>query len=189
MKIILAITGASGIIYGKRLAEELAKKEEVKLDIVISDTARELIDVELDVSSDHIKDLARNYYEPEQLDAPPASGSSMYDAVLIVPCSMSTLSKVATGISDNLITRSAAVALKERRKLILMPRETPLSTIYLEKMRSLSESGAVILPACPGFYSQPKSIDDLVDFVVGKILDNIDIENELYSRWDFESID
>jgi len=189
MKLLLAITGASGIIYGKRLAEELSQKEGVTLDIVISDTAKELIDVELDVSYDYIKGLARNYYEPKQLDAPPASGSSMYDAVLIVPCSMSTLSKVATGISDNLITRSAAVALKERRKLLLMPRETPFSTIYLEKMRTLSKSGAVILPACPGFYSQPNSIDDLVDFIVGKILDNVGIENDLYSRWDFVSTD
>lgn len=186
MKILLAISGASGVIYGKRLAEELSKEESVELDIVLSDTAKELIEVELDVSTEYIQGLARNYYDPNQLDAPPASGSSLYDAFLIVPCSMSTLSKIANGISDNLITRAGAVSLKEGNKLLLVPRETPFSTVYLKNMKILSESGAVILPACPGFYSLPENINEMVDFIVGKILDNIGIYNDLYSRWDFD---
>ena len=183
MKILLAITGASGIVYGKRLLEILSQKDNIRLDLVISESGKKLISMELDDDYKDLIALADDYYEQGEMEAPPASGSSLYDCILLVPCSLSTLSKVASGIADNLITRAAAVALKEDRKLLMVPRETPLSTISLNNMAKLSSEGVVILPAMPGFYEKPESIDDLVDFIVGKILDNIEIENDLYKRW------
>ncbi len=181
MKLLVCISGASGVIYGERLLRSLTDVEAV--DLVISEAAKKMIDLELDVDVNTIRALVRNTFEPDQMEAPPASGSSLYDAVIVVPCSVSTLSKIAQGIADNLITRSAAVALKENKKLILVPRETPLSKIHLENMVSICTAGGTILPACPGFYGDPKSIDDLVDFIVGKMLDCLGIDNEVYHRW------
>ncbi len=183
MKLLICITGASGVVYGKRLLEVLSKKEDITSHLVISESARELIDTELNISSEDLEKIADDYFGPSEMGAPPASGSSLYDGVLIVPCSMSTLSKISTGIADNLITRSAAVALKEGRELILVPRETPLSTINLKHMKNASAAGACILPASPAFYSNPQNIEDLVDFIVGKIIDRLGIENELFYRW------
>ncbi|MFW6040907.1 MAG: UbiX family flavin prenyltransferase [Thermoplasmatota archaeon] len=183
MKILLAITGASGVIYGKRTLEVLSKKKDVQVDLIVSESAKKLIKMELDTSYKDIVSMARESFDQNEIEASPASGSSLYDIMLIVPCSLSTLSKISSGIADNLITRSAAVLLKEGRKIVLVPRETPLSTVYLENMRRLSSQGCIILPAMPGFYSKPKNIDDLIDFIVGKILDNIGIKNDLYKRW------
>ncbi len=184
MKILLAITGASGVIYGKKLLDVLSKMGEVHLELVISNSGKQLIDQELDLDVEKLEDLAEMSYSQDDMAAPPASGSSLYDAVLIVPCSMSTLSKISVGIADNLITRSASVALKESRKLIVVPRETPLSSTSLKSMYYLSLDGAVILPAAPGFYARTETIDDLVDFIVGKILDNLGLENDIYKRWE-----
>ncbi len=183
MDILLAISGASGVIYGKRLLEFLSEKENVGVDLIISNAARKLIDDELDVSVGELSKLARHEFEPDDLESPPASGSVKYDAMAIVPCSMSSLSKISAGISDNLITRSAVVFMKEGRKLLLVPRETPLTTTWLGNMKKLSEEGVAILPSMPGFYTNPESIDDLVDFIAGKILDNLGIENSIYERW------
>ncbi|MGM0405211.1 MAG: UbiX family flavin prenyltransferase [Thermoplasmatota archaeon] len=184
MKILLAITGASGVIYGKRLLDTLSKMDEVHLELVISNSGKQLIDQELDLDVEKLEDMAEMSYNQDDMAAPPASGSSLYDAVLIVPCSMSTISKISVGIADNLITRSASVALKESRKLIVVPRETPLSSTSLRSMYNLSLDGAVILPAAPGFYARTENIDDLVDFIVGKILDNVGLENDIYNRWE-----
>ncbi len=184
MKILLAISGASGVIYGKRLLEVLSEKENVQVELVVSEAGRELIETELNISYEDIIDHADKVYRPDDLKAPPSSGSSKYEGMAIVPCSMSSLSKIAEGISDNLITRSAAVFLKEERRLLLTPRETPLTTIWLKNMQELSKEGAIILPAMPAFYGYPDTIDDLVDFVVGKIMDSFGIDNSLYSRWD-----
>ncbi len=183
MKILLAISGASGVVYGKRLLEFLSKREDIEVDLIISDAARELIDDELDIRVESLSKMAEKEFQPDDLESPPASGSVKYDAMAIVPCSMSSLSKISAGISDNLITRSAVVFMKESRKLLLVPRETPLTTTWLGNMKKLSEEGVTILPSMPGFYSNPESIDDLVDFIVGKILDNLEIENSIYERW------
>ncbi len=184
MKILLAITGASGVIYGERVLRALSEMDDVRTELVISNSGKELIDQELDKDIGELESIADNTYEPNNMSAPPASGSSLYDAVVVVPCSMSTLSKISTGIADNLITRSASVALKESKKLIIVPRETPLSSISLKCMHDLSLAGAVILPASPGFYSGNDSLEDLVNFIAGKILDNLDLENQMYNRWE-----
>ncbi len=184
MRLLLCISGASGVRYGTKLLKVLSSNESVNVDLVISEAGKDLLQRESNTEIDEIKDKADRFYDPDDLDSPPSSGSSLFDAMAIVPCSMSSLSKIASGVSDNLITRAAAVFLKENRKLVLVPRETPMTTIWLDKMKELSSEGAVILPAMPGFYHDPKSIDDLVDFIVGKILDSLDIENEMFQRWE-----
>lgn len=183
MKILLAISGASGVIYGKRLLEVLSEKENVQIELVVSEAGKKLIRTELDVLYEEIVAHADEVYQPDDLEAPPSSGSSKYEGMMIVPCSMSSLSKIAKGISDNLITRAAAVFLKEDKKVILTPRETPLTTLWLKNMYELSKEGATILPAMPAFYGDPDTIDDLVDFLVGKVMDSFGIDNSLYTRW------
>ena len=179
---VVGITGASGLRYGVRLLECL----EHETTVVVSAEAAAIAQGELGVSKREIEEKAEHHYENDDLSAPPASGSFRFDALVIVPCSMSTLSKISCGIADNLITRTASVALKERRKLVLVPRETPLSTIHLQNMLRLSEAGAVIMPACPAFYPSPKNVDDVVDFIVGRILDMVGQEHDLFRRWDGE---
>ncbi len=184
MRLLLAITGASGVRYGKKLLEALSQKDDTHVELIVSEAGRELIEKELKSTYEELSVMADKEHAPDDLEAPPSSGSSIYDGMAIVPCSMSSLSKIAAGISDNLITRAAAVFLKEDRSLILTPRETPLSTTWLENMSRLSEQGVTILPAMPAFYHEPSSIDDMVDFLVGKILDSFDIEHSLYERWE-----
>lgn len=183
MKLLACITGASGVIYGKRLLEVLSEKKNIDVHLVVSEAAEGLIDRELDEGVDDVKRLSDRVFGYKEMDAPPASGSSLYDAMVVVPCSLSTLSKISVGTADNLITRSGAVMLKERRKLVLVPRETPLSKVHLENMKKLSSLGTIILPAAPGFYHMPENIDELVDFLIGKILDSLEIENDIYERW------
>lgn len=181
MKLIIAISGASGVIYGIKFLKE-CKSKNIKTHLIISENAKDLISYETDYKIEQLKKFSSFYYENNNLNAKISSGSFKFDAMVIIPCSLSTLSKITVGISDNLITRTASVCLKERRKLVIVPRETPLSTIYLENMAKLSRE-AIILPAMPGFYSKPKSIDDLVDFIVGKVFDVLGVENKLYKRW------
>ncbi len=184
MKIVLALTGASGAVYGIRLAETLhsAKHE---LHIIVTRTAKKIIKHELGEVEGVLKKLSRfgKLYEEDEMEAPFASGSFRADAVAICPCSTKTLAAVACGFSHNLVCRAADVALKENKKLILVIRETPLSAIHLENMLKLSRLGVVILPASPAFYPSPKKIDEIVDFIVGKILDSLGVENRLYRRW------
>jgi len=127
--------------------------------------------------------LAEAHYSNDDMYSPLASGSVRFDSFVIAPCSTSTMSKIAAGIADNLITRVASVALKERRKLVLLLRETPLSTIHLSNMERLSQAGAIIMPASPAFYPRPRSVDEMVDFVVGRVLDELGVDNDLYARW------
>lgn len=181
-KIILAITGASGSIYASLLLNELQKlKSQIaKVDIVFSTNAKEIWNDELGEIT-----IDKNYfkeYSDKDFYAPFASGSAKYDAMIVCPCSMGTLGRIATGISDSLITRAADVMLKERRKLILVTRETPLSLIHLNNMKLLTESGAIILPANPSFYSKPKTIEQLAMTVVDRIIDIVGLENESF-RW------
>lgn len=181
MRIVVGITGASGAIYALRLLEVLSQHHEVIL--IVSENGAKVLEHETGVKASDLMQKASFCYANTDLSAPPASGSYKFNACVIVPCSMNTLSKLAFGISDNLLTRVGMVCLKERRKLVLVPRETPLSRVHIEAMLRLSDSGAVILPAMPAFYGKPKGINELVDFIVGKILDVLGIENELYVRW------
>lgn len=182
MKLILALTGASGIQIGIRLAKVLKEHE---LSIIVSDNAKKVIEYEIGDVGKVLAELEKygRVYKETEIDAYPASGSSLFDAMVVCPCSMKTLSAIANGYCYNLITRSADVMLKEGRRLILVPRETPVSAIHLENMLKLSRLGVVILPASPAYYHKPKKVEDMVDFIVGKILDSLRIENKLYKRW------
>ncbi len=179
MAILVGVTGASGVVYARRLIEALGERA----DVILSREAEPVIKIELEMTPKEFTAGAREVFRGDDLAAAPASGSHRFSALVIVPCSGTTLAKVASGIADNLVTRAAAVALKERRTLILVPRETPVSAIALENLLKLARSGAVVLPASPGFYGRPKDIDDLIDFVVGRILDHLGIEHDLGPRW------
>ena len=181
MKIILGITGASGAIYGIRLATEL-KRARVELTIVVSDAAKKVIEYEVPGGLSRLEQ-SKKILSEHDLDADISSGSTGFDATVICPCSMKTLSAIANGYAYNLICRNADVALKEQRKLVLVVRETPLNVIHLENMLKLAKLGVRILPASPGFYHNPKSIDDLVNHIVGKVLDTLGIESKLFERW------
>ena len=182
-RIILAITGASGTIYATSLIKALADNDDVDLHVIVSEAAKKVLSLETDLSPDALTIDAVTSHAPDDIAAPPASGSWLHDGMIICPCSMATLSAVASGFGHNLIHRAADVTLKERRKLILVPRETPLSSIHLKNMLTADRAGAVILPACPGFYHRPETIEDLADQLAGKILDQLDIAHTLYARW------
>jgi len=189
MRLVVAITGASGVVYGIRLLEVLSgMQEDIELYVILSQVAENIIRVETEYDPSYIKSLATKTFEPQDLTAPIASGSFLFDAMIIIPCSMKTLSAIANGYSSNLIVRAAEVAIKEGRKLILVPRETPLSPIHLENMLKLAKIGVTILPASPGFYHQPKRITDIIDFIVGKVLDQLKIKHDLFERWSGEML-
>ena len=190
-KICLAITGASGVAYGiYTLNLLLHYKTEVHL--IVSEAAKVVMEHELDdFSADYFAVKFASFIEQKQLfcyadqdiAAVLASGSFQHDGMAVVPCSMDTLAEVAHGLSGTLITRAASVTLKERRPLIVVPRETPLSTIQIQNLLALSQSGAVILPAMPGFYAHPQTLEDLISFIVGKILDAMHIEHDMPVRY------
>lgn len=181
--IVVGITGASGVIYGIRLLEAL-KKLNIESALVMSDLSKVVIESETDYTVEDVINLADNYYDFHDLTASITSGSFKTNGLVIVPCTMKTLSSIANGYGANTITRVADVSLKEKRPTIIVPRETPLRSIHLQNMLTLSQEGATILPAMPGFYSNPKTIDDQIDFIVGKILDSLKIENNLFKRWE-----
>lgn len=194
--ISLAITGASGVQYGFRLLEMLLLNENTVY-LMVSKAAQVVIGMETDIElPGRCKDMQQflieeyrctkhqlHVFGEDEWTAPTASGSGLVDAMVVCPCSMGALSAIATGASNNLIERSADVILKERRKLILVPRETPYSDIHLENMLKLSRMGAVILCANPGFYNRAETVDDLIDFVVAKILDQLEVPHDLQPRW------
>lgn len=180
--IIIGITGASGVIYAVRLLESL-KDLNIKTGLVISDAAKTVIETEEEKSIHDIINLANEYYDFHDLTASINSGSFKFDSLVVIPCSMKSLSSIANGYSDNTITRVADVALKEHRPTIIVPRETPLRTVHIENMLSLSKEGAIILPAMPAFYNESETIDDQINFIVGKVLDSLKIENDVYGRW------
>ena len=192
-RIALAITGASGAAYGRRVLEELLKRDAIETHLLISPSAKKVLLIEegFDVNLDRFDaaslGLAASpnlvYHHYDNVAGAVASGSYQIEAMAIVPCSMGSVAAIAHGISDNLIERAADVMLKERRRLILVPRETPYSTIHLRNMLTLSELGAIILPGSPGFYHQPASVSDMVDFVVARVLDHLHIEHDLSKRW------
>jgi len=182
MHLIVAITGCSGVVYGVRLLEA-CRKLGIETDLIVSQAAEKLLKLELGKTIEDVHKLAARNYSQDDLEAPLASGSVKTDGMVIAPCSMKTLGAVANGIADNLITRAADVTLKEGRPLVLVPRETPLNLIHLENMAKLKRAGATILPAMPAFYNKPEGIPALIDFIVGRILDTLGVEHELYQRW------
>jgi 4-hydroxy-3-polyprenylbenzoate decarboxylase len=192
--IVVAITGASGAPYAVRLLQALVERGQ-RVSLIVSDHGARLLQTETDVPS---VDALREYvgaarwdavvrvYDDRDRGAAPASGSALSAGMVICPCSMGTISAVAVGASRSLVERAADVTLKERRRLVLVPRESPYSAIHLENMLSLTRAGAVILPASPGFYHRPRTIDDLVDFVVARVLDQLGVEQSLVPRWGSE---
>ena len=188
-KYVVGITGASGSIYAARLLEELLRlKHEVYL--VVTDCGKKVMEYEL---NDSLADILARYenqsgsirlYDSSDFFAPIASGSFPVDGMVVLPCSMTTLAKISNGIGDNLLVRAVDVSIKEKRNLVIVPRETPLSTIHLRNMLKLSEMGVTILPAMPNFYHRPVTIEEIVDSIVGRILRSLGIENNLYFEWD-----
>jgi len=177
------MTGASGAIYALRLLEFLCTSEEFFVHLVISRYGRMVLKEELGSGSLHLPREKVREYKNDDVGAAIASGSFPVESMVVIPCSMGTLAAIATGLSMNLIQRSADVTLKQGRKLILVPRETPLNSIHLSNMLKLSRAGVMIVPAMPGFYNQPQTIDDLVNFMVCRVLDLMGIENTLAKRW------
>lgn len=182
MEIVIGISGASGSAYGVRLLEILSKTD-IMTHLIITKAAKQIIEIETDYELSYVEGLADSVYDENDFTAPVASGSHRFDGMIVAPCSMKTLGEIAGGMSDNLLGRVADVCLKERRKLVLMARETPLNQIHLENMLRLERAGGIIMPASPGFYSRPQTIDDLVNSMAGRALDLIGIENDVYKRW------
>jgi len=182
MRLVIAITGCSGVIYGVRLLE-VCHQLGIETDLIISQAAERILKHELGKSAEDLRKLATRSCSPADLTAPLASGSVLTDGMVIAPCSMKTLGAIASGYAADLIARAADVALKQNRPLVLVPRETPLNLIHLENMAKLRRAGAIILPAMPAFYHKPRDIAGLVDFIVGKILDVLKVEHQLYQRW------
>lgn len=195
-KYILSITGASGSIFGIRLLEELLKTAEVH--VVISSNTFSIIQTETgikwankrqniekteEIIRRHFKTDRLCFYEDTYMEAPIASGSFKTNGMFIVPCSMKTLSAIANGYASNLVERAADVTIKEGRPLLLSPREMPFSAIHLENMLKLARLGVKIAPPVPAFYHKPKNLNDMVNFIVGKILDSLDVDHELFKRW------
>ena len=191
MPIVMAITGASGAPYAVRVLEALVQARQC-VQLIVSDHGLRLLRTETDVGT--VEDLRARIgaaawdanvtlFDDNDRGAAPASGSARNRGMVICPCSMGTISAISQGTSRSLVERAADVALKERRTLVLVPRETPYSTIHLENMLRLTRAGAVVLPASPGFYHRPTSIDDLVDFVAARVLDHLGVEHALSRRW------
>jgi len=182
-RIIIGITGASGAVYGARTLEYLKNIPEIETHLIISKAAGITIDLELGKSISEIEKLADKTYKIGDIAACISSGSYQTEGMIICPCSMKTLAEIATGVTSNLISRAADVVLKEKKKLVLLTRETPLNSIHLENMLKLSNIGAFICPPVPAFYNNPKDIDDIVNHSVGRVLDIFDIDSSLARRW------
>ena len=182
MKVVVGISGASGAIYGIRILEAF-KQLDIETHLVASEWSQKTIAIETNYDMDDVKKLATYYHSSDNQAALISSGSFITDGMIIAPCSMKTLAAISHGYSDNLIARAADVILKERRKLILIPREAPLNQIHLENMLRLNKMGATILPPMPQFYNKPESIDDIVNHTVSRALDQLSIDNNLTKRW------
>lgn len=182
-RIIVGITGATAVIYGIRLLQVLSKLD-VETHLILSDQARRNICIETDFEVDAVQGLASHVHDIKDMAASISSGSFKTDGMVIVPCTIKTLSGVAHSYNDNLIVRTADVALKERRRLVLMVRETPLHKGHLEMMCRVADLGGIILPPVPAFYNAPRTLQDVIDHTIGKILDQFDIDHSLFRRWE-----
>ena len=182
-KIIIGMTGASGSIFGLRLLEAL-KKSDVETHVIASKWAQRTMEHETSYSLDNLKDLANVYYGPGDMGAQISSGSYVTEGMVIVPCSARSVAAIATGFGEHLVHRAADVILKERRRLVLVVRETPLNDIHLENLLILSRMGVTILPPVPAFYNHPKTLDDMINHIIVRILDQFSIETDFAKRWD-----
>ncbi|PUA32724.1 MAG: aromatic acid decarboxylase [Candidatus Terraquivivens tikiterensis] len=180
MRIIVAITGASGAPVAERLLEVL-KKGKHQIYLIISKNGEAIVRAEADLAK--VKSYADRVFREDELEAPISSGSFPIDAMVVVPCSMKTLAEIANGVEENLIVRAALVSLKQRRKLVLVPRETPLAEPYIVNMLKATRAGAVVLLPVLTFYHSPRTVQDLIDFIVGRVLEILGIEHNLYKRW------
>lgn len=179
-KIVFAIAGSSGSIYAKRLADKLEKYDDIEVGVVMSENA--IVNWEIEIGPFDKENFPFKIYGKRDFYAPFASGSAGYMHMVVIPCSMGILGRIAHGVSDDLMTRAADVILKEQRKLILVTRETPLSLIHIENMSLLTKAGALILPAVPSFYSKPTTIEEVVDTVVDRVIDHLGLDQDTY-RW------
>ncbi len=190
MKIVVGITGASGVIYGIRLLEVLKERNIADTHLIVSEPAKKIISIETEYELDEVYALASHVYDNSDFTTALSSGSVRYDGAIIAPCSMKTLGSIASGISTTLVARVAEICLKESRRLVIIPRETPLSLIHLTNMVTVKKAGAIMLPASPAFYHEPKTVLDMVDFIVARALDVFGIElgagkqeDDLIKRW------
>lgn len=182
-RIIVGISGATGVIYGIRLLEELHKRENIETHLIISEAGIKNIALETEEKIKNIYKLADYIHSNSNLAAPVSSGSFLVESMVIMPCTIKTLSGIANSYNANLMTRAADVCLKERRALVLGVRETPLHSGHLELMHKVSSLGALILPPAPAFYHMPQDVSDIIDQTVGKVLDNLKIDHNLFKRW------
>jgi len=183
MRLVVGVSGASGVIYGIRTLGVL-KDLGVETHLILTRVAQDTIRLETDYKLAEVKGLATETHEVHDLASKLASGSFRTDGMVVIPCSMKTLSGIATGYSENLLLRAADVSIKERRPLVLVIREAPLSLIHIENMAAAARAGAVILPAMPAFYHRPKTLNDVIDQLVGKVLDTFGVRHSLYRRWE-----
>ncbi len=182
MRLVVAITGATGVIYGIKLLETI-KNQDIETHLIISKWAERIIEEETDYIAQDVKEMATYNYKPDDFYASIASGSFKTDVMVVIPCSMKTLSSIANGYANNLINRAADVTIKDKRKLILVTRETPLSAIHLENMLKLARLGVTILPPVPAFYNKPTSLADIYNHTISRLLDQCGINNNLIKRW------
>jgi 4-hydroxy-3-polyprenylbenzoate decarboxylase len=182
MRLVVAITGATGAIYAIRLLEEL-KAKKVEVHLILSQWAEETLRIEMNMKKESLIELVDYYYLESDMTAPVASGSFQHQGMIIIPCSMKTLSGIAHGYAENLIIRAADVCLKECRRLILGPRETPLNAIHLDNMLKLAKLGVEIVPPMPAFYNHPVTIEEIVNQLIARILDQLGLEHNLVKRW------
>ena len=183
MKLVIGINGASGVIYGIRLLQVLSEIQDVETHLVISAAGEQTIEFETEYSVHQVKGMADYWYPINEIGACLASGTFQHDGMIMAPCSMKTLSAIAHSYADNLLTRAADVALKERRRLVLLVRETPLHLGHLKNMLSVTEMGGIIMPTTPAFYHHPRTIQEIIDQTIGKTLDLFKIEHKLSTRW------
>ncbi|MDP6593531.1 MAG: UbiX family flavin prenyltransferase [Candidatus Marinimicrobia bacterium] len=182
-RIVIGISGASGVIYGVRIVD-LLKEMDLETHLIISESGKKNIAIETDYQVEEVQKMASSVYQNVEVGANIASGSFLTDGMVVAPCTIKTLSGIANSYSENLIVRAADVTLKEKRKLVLMVRETPLHKGHLDLMRRAADMGAHIVPPIPSFYHMPQTIDDIINQSVGKVLDYLDIDHNLFKRWE-----
>jgi len=183
VRLLIGITGTTGVIYGIRLLQALKNKPGIETHLIITPAGEQTISIETKYNADDVRSLAGYNYRADYIAAAPASGSFLHDGMIVAPCSMKTLSAIANSHADDLLTRAADVTLKERRMLVLLARETPLHAGHLRNMLRVAEMGGIILPPVPAFYHKPQSIEDIINHAVGKTLDLLRIEHTLFERW------
>ncbi len=185
MRVVVGLSGASGAVYGVRVLETLAPRPDVEVHLIVTKAARTLVPQETGRTIKEVQELADRVWDDGKMESPLASGSYPVDAMAVVPCSVSTVAKVAQGIGDTLLTRACAVSLKERRRLVIVAREMPLSTVDLRNLTTLSEAGAVVAVASPSYYTGPETVDDLVDLVAGRVVQLMGIDpGDMLKRYD-----